>query len=182
MNNYSNFNLETKNNDNYQNSFHELQRGLEFGQNNNSSNMQRINMERHGLFNINNKSSYNMYNSFNTYDKQKDNKMNHGEITGNSLDLMELDQGMPMRSNYLLKKKGVNNEEKNHYLDFDLYDKKADMNVAYNDTLNSIESKYFDLDYNKNFGQESFIRNDLDDIKLLNNKNKLGSDMKMSAL
>jgi len=71
-----------------------------------------------------------------------------GEITGDNYNIDEVDQGMPLRTQY--KKDRVDDTEiitynAPHHLDFDLYDKKPQQQILYNDPYDSF-SKPFEVD------------------------------------
>lgn len=85
----------------------------------------------------------NLFNNQNIMEKKapnnnnnNNNNKNFGEITGESYNVAIIDKGMPMRSNYDIFKKKINNKnEHNHgHTDFNLYDEINDnFNVSYYD-------------------------------------------------
>jgi serine protease inhibitor len=89
------------------------------GRNNHNKNVDRLAMERNIIFNQNTKASLDMDSTGQTYVSDQSN--NIGEITGNVYDqgYYGTDRGLPMRSQYTIRKQM---HDPNEQLDFDLYD------------------------------------------------------------
>lgn len=79
------------------------------------------------------------------YDFLADDNQYLGEITGEQMDMDDMDKGMPIRSSNSNKKQYE--EPSNPYLDFALYDNKSKINVSYNDP------------FSKNFSYSSVTEN-----------------------
>jgi len=124
-----------------------------FDPNMHDQNVQRCIMERGDLFNADTYNNRNMRDRAISMNKDVN---NFGEITGAQLDINEI-MGMPLRIGYTeTKPKFENNElpeeDYNPLLDFDLYDKKSNINVSYFDpsyTNNNGGNNYSDLNNEK---------------------------------
>jgi len=113
----------------------DMQLNLPYGRDNHKKNVQRTIMER-GIFNQDTRME--------VEDKELQKGHNVGEITGEELDESSFDQGMPLRSQYTIKK---SLHDENQYLDFDIYDrhKKNNTNVGYFDPENGNSTNFSDI-------------------------------------
>lgn len=106
------------------------------GGNSHSKNLQRLLMERNDVFGIDSKRDVDIDDSGRI--KQKNNKF--GEITGNEYDDDINLRGLPIRSQYNVKKQV---HDANSELNFDLYDNQpSKLNVGYCDNLNDGSTQY----------------------------------------
>lgn len=135
---------------------------------NHENNIDRLIMERDNIFNNDTRTERHNPNQNFTHKKNTgrtfpDSKSRMGEITGEIFDSEDLDQGMPMRPFLSTEREKVSREVDfdkpylsmyNPGLDFDLYDKKSDINVAYYDPYSSNISN----DYQKDFSNLSDVR------------------------
>ena len=99
------------------------------------NNSDRLIMERDNFFGVNTRDDNNNIYKRNTQELNFMDDNHLGEITGESFDVSEIDQGMPLRSNTIDKKnKTLNN---NPFTDFELYNQKSSLNISYHDPINS---------------------------------------------
>lgn len=121
------------------------------GRKNHQLNMNRINMERDGLFNEDTRGSYENDNEFRRMPESNTRRSNKrvttGEITGEIIndDTQRYDQGMPIRSQYNIKKPL---HDSNMYTDFDIFYKQknqSDFNVNSYDPNNGNGSGFADI-------------------------------------
>lgn len=100
-------------------------------------------------------------NNFYQPSEQKEQEERYGEITGEFLELSDLDKGMPMRSGMILPDMTPEETLNNPYLDFNLYREKPNSKVPYFDPLVMSNNRPSNIGFSKLNDDTKILHNPL---------------------